>query len=55
MRQGDLQLRQNYVAGMGSTQMRYLYVHIYIIFYIYMYIYIIIHNNKRLARNKYIT
>ncbi len=33
-------LRQNYVAGMGATQMRYLYVHVYIIFCIYMYIYI---------------
>ncbi len=48
-------LRQNYVAGMGATQMRYLYVHVYIIVCIYMYIYIIIHNNIRLARNKYIT
>ncbi len=47
-------LRQNFVAGMGATQMRYLYVHVYIIFYIYMYIYIIIHNIW-LARNKYIT
>ncbi len=48
-------LKQNYVAGMGATQMRYLYVHVYIIFCIYMYIYIIMHNNIRLARNKYIT
>ncbi len=36
-------LRQNDVAGMGATQMRYLYVYLYIIFYIYMHIYIIIH------------
>ncbi len=48
-------LRQNYVAGLGATQMRYLYVHVYIIFCIYMHIYIIIHNNIPLARNKYIT
>ncbi len=34
-------LRQNNVAGMGTTWMRYLYVHVYIIFYICMYIYII--------------
>ncbi len=47
--------RQNYVAGMGATQMRYLYVHLYILFCIYMYIYIIIHNNIRLARNNYST
>ncbi len=48
-------LRQHWVAGMGATEMRYLYVHVYIIFYIYRYIYIIIHNNRWLARNKYIT
>ncbi len=36
-------LRQNYVAGMGVTQMRYLYAHVYIIFYIGMHIYIIIY------------